>query len=438
MKKLLLSTALAALCVSASAQKMNFIPWTENGYLTGTTISDNGKFVAGNDRGGQAFIYNTETGEIKYYMSKELESGEGDSTPYAVISDVWSVNDKGDGIGYVAEQAAKFSFDTGKWEEVKNKDGAAGSFHHIASDGSLFGLRWDKSYYRWPFMIDKDGNEKALPLPSPSWFGWNDFNGGSIQGGSADGSVLIGYIMDNFSVATLAFWIKNYNDNGYSVVPVGKQYYDGSMDLDGDQPFDYMGGNLISSNGKWAAIEYHKKDEIRSGHKLARYNVVTGHMEYITCPLADDNGSNSYYVTGISDEGTIVGYVEDASYGRKGIIVKGDEAEAKLLADVYPDVKEWAELDNTGLNLPYHITPDGHYIAGFGYVNYDDTSLCYGTYWFDTEGSANSVSTAKSAEANKVKESYSLDGRKTVRTAPADNRIIINKYDNGEVKKILK
>ena len=432
MKKMLLSAALVAACLSASAQKMNFIPWTENGYLTGTTISDNGKYVAGNDRGGQAFIYNTETGELKYYKSDELENA--DNLSYSVISDVKYINNDGVGVGSVGEVAAKFNFEKGTYEMYK-KDNAFGSFRYMASDGAMFGLRWDKSYYRWPFMMDKSGNEKALPLPSPSWFGWEDFQGGCIQGGNADGSVLVGYIMDNFAVETLAFWIKNFNDDNYSVVPMGKQYYDGSVNLDGDQPFDYMAGNAISSNGKWVALEYHKKDDMANGYMVARYNVITDHMDYITCPLA--SSGNNYFVSGISDEGTIIGYVEDASFGRKGFIVNGDETEAKLLADAYPEVKEWAELDGTGNDTPCHITPDGRYIAGFGYVNYSETSLCYGTFWFDTEGT-NSISSTKTAAANKVNESYYIDGRKAVRTSPNSSRIIINKYDNGEVKKILK
>lgn len=434
MKKMLLSVALVAACASTYAQKLNFIPWTENGYLTGTTISDNGKFLAGSDRGGQAFIYNTETGELKYYKSKELESGE--TTTYSVNSSVWNVNNDGVGIGYVAEQPAKFSFDTGAWEEFKSKDGHAGAFHYMATDGTMAGIRWDEHFYRWPFLIDKDGNEKTLPLPLPSWFGWSEFQGGSIQGGNADGSVLIGYVMDNYNSETLAFWIKNYNDDGYSVVPVGKQYYDGSTALDGDQPFVYMGDNCISSNGKWAAFKYILKDDYTYKYLIGRYNVTTGNLEYIKCAL--DESATSYNPTCISDEGTIVGYLEDASNARKGIIVKGDESEAKLLADVYPDVKEWAALDNTGNNTPCSITPDGRYIAGFGYVDYNETTYCYGTYWFDSEGGTNSVKGIDTTKSNEIKESYGIDGRKAMRTVPNSKGIVINKYGNGEVKKILK
>ncbi len=433
MKKILLSAAFVAAFTSASAQKLNFIPWTDNGYLTGTTISDNGKFVAGNDRGGQAFIYNTETGQIKYYKSKELESG--DEYSYTVNSCVWDVDNDGVGIGYVAEQAAKFRYDTGEWEEFRSKDGYAGLFHYMAPDGTMAGMRWDEHFYRWPFLIDKDGNEKTLPLPSPSWYGWSEFQGGSIQGGNADGSVLMGYVMDNYSSETLAFWIKNYNDDNYSVVPVGKEYYDGSIALDGDQPFVFMGDNCISSNGKWVAFKYILKDDYTYKYNVARYNVMTGKLEYITCSI--DESMTSYNPTGISDEGTIVGYTQDATNARKGFIVNGDESEAKLLAEVYPNVKEWAALDNTGNDTPCHITPDGRYIAGFGYVDYDETSYCYGSYWFDTDGTS-SVSSVKTADADKVKESYSVDGRKIIRTAPNSNGIVINKYDNGEVKKILK
>lgn len=433
MKKTLLSVAFIAMCASASAQKMNFIPWTENGYLTGSTISDNGKYIAGDDRGGQAFIYNTETGEIKYYLSKELESGE--EVSYAVTSEINYINNDGVGVGYVGEDPAKFSFEKGNYDVFKDKNGNSGAFRYLSSDGIMGGLRWDKGYKRTPFIVDKDGNEKSLPLPAPSWFGWEDFQGGSIQGGSADGSVLVGYIMSDFAVQTLAFWIKNYNNEDYSVVPVGKQYY--SVNPDDDKPFDYMGAPVISSNGKWVTFAYHKNKDYDHGNMVARYNVIADKMEYITCPQA--SRYSSYVTSSISDEGTIIGYIDDdRTMSRNAFIVKGDESETKLLAEVYPDVKEWAELDNTGENTPCHITPDGRYIVGFGFVDLNETSYCYGTYWFDTEGSTNAIKNVDATASNMVKGQYGLDGKKIVSTASNHNRIIINKYNNGEVKKILK
>lgn len=434
MKKTLLSAALIATCLSASAQKLNFIPWTENGYLTGTHISDNGKYVAGSDKGGQAFIYNTETGEIKYYADPMI----GEETDYSTNSDVRSITNDGTGVGFMAEQPAKYDFATGTSQKISGQNEAeAGLYNYISADGkTMAGMRWNGMFYRAP-VININGTEEYLPSPKASWLGWKEYMGCCITAGNSDGSVLMGYILDNYGVQTLGFWTLNDDDKTYSVVPAAKKYYDGSAALDGPQPYDNFSGAAMSSNGKWAVIEYHDKTDYTKGNAIARYDIETDAVEYITCPLADN--SIEYYATGISDEGTIVGYIQNKSnFDRKGFIVQGDENEAKLLADVYPDVKEWATLDTNSFNTPCGITPDGRYIVGFGFVDYNETSLCYGTYWFDAEGETSGVSNIKSGKANKVNESFSIDGRKVSTASPMRNNMVINKYDNGEVKKIIK
>lgn len=434
MKKTLLSAALIAACMQASAQKLSFIPWTENGYLTGTHISDNGKYVAGNDRGGQAFIYNTETGELKYFKDPMI----GQDLEYSTDSDIRSITNEGKGAGFMAEDPAIFDFTTGEAKKITDPNSQEGGlYNYISADGkTMAGMRWDASYYRVP-VINIDGTETYLPSPKASWLGMDEYMGCAITGGNRDASVLMGYILDGFGVQALGFWALNDDDKTYSVIPVAKKYVDSSYELDGPQPYDNFSGVAISPNGKWAAIEYHDKNDFEKQTTIARYNIDTDNVEYITCPLASN--TLEYFATGISDEGTIVGYTQDmSSYDRKGYIVKGDESEAKYLADVYPEVQEWATLDANAFNTPCGISADGRYIVGFGFVDYNETSLCYGTYWFDTEAEPSGVSSVKSGKTDKVNKSYSIDGRKASIASPMRNNIIINKYDNGEVKKIIK
>lgn len=118
--------------MSVSAQKFTYVPYADNAYLMGTTMSDNGKYVGGSDKGGQAFIYNTETGELKYYYDK---SATGDES-YTTDSDIRDISNDGIGVGYVSEKAAKFDFATGKYEQINLNNDANGLFNYIASDGS--------------------------------------------------------------------------------------------------------------------------------------------------------------------------------------------------------------------------------------------------------------------------------------------------------------
>lgn len=72
MKKTLFSAALFAACVAASAQKITYVPYTDNPFLTGTTISENGRYLAGPDIEGRVFIYDKETGKLKMFQSPSL------------------------------------------------------------------------------------------------------------------------------------------------------------------------------------------------------------------------------------------------------------------------------------------------------------------------------------------------------------------------------
>lgn len=105
MKKMLLSAAFLAAMTSVSAQKLTYVPYADNGYLMGTYISSDGRYIAGGDAGGQGFIYDTQNGQIKYFVSPE----NGDETKDA-STEVRAVNPDGTGVGYVGDKLCKFDF----------------------------------------------------------------------------------------------------------------------------------------------------------------------------------------------------------------------------------------------------------------------------------------------------------------------------------------
>ena len=78
MKKILLSVALLAATFGASAQKLSYIPYEDNALMMGITISANGRYVAGSDTEGRAFIYDTQAKQIKYFQSPNLGETDAD------------------------------------------------------------------------------------------------------------------------------------------------------------------------------------------------------------------------------------------------------------------------------------------------------------------------------------------------------------------------
>ena len=184
-------------------------------------------------------------------------------------------------------------------------------------------------------------------------------------------------------------------------------------------------------------MNVHKKVDEVQGMAIARYNVEADSVELINCP--EISPIEYYYSSGISNDGTIVGFIEDqTNYGRVGIICLAGETEAKRLTEVYPNVPELTQLETNQLNVPCAITPDGRYIAGYGYVDYDDESLCYGTWYFDTKGGEDAVESVAAADKDaQVVASYGLDG-KAKRISGANRGLRINKLANGKVRKVVK
>lgn len=434
MKKSILFTAMAAVLsmAQAQAQKLTYIPWTGNALLMGGSISPNGQYLAGGDQAGRGFIYNTLTGENKFFFDPALEQGDAQKT-----GRVYSVNDAGVGVGYLAFHATKFDFATGKYEQLLDEgDDEMSSERFINSDGSFgCGFAYDKSYARTPY-VTVNGERQILPQATDEWIGYETM-GFAAQGASDDGSVVYGLAVDNYSTSPLLIWVRNKDNSTYSLVPVSKRFYDSTFELTNPQDYQQFAGSAISADGRWIAVDILPKDYTEGG-RVVRYDVLNDVVEEIDC--ADASGVNSYLSTGISNDGTIVGYVENQQSGaRTSFIVKGGESVAQYMADVYENVPEISKMELNGMNAPMGISPDGRYIVGFGYVDMDESTLCFGTYWIDTQAESDGVKdvTKKSEPVqNRVVGTYSLDGKKVnVSTTGNSKGVFIDKLANGQFVK---
>lgn len=430
MKKALLLAATAMMaCGMAKAQKLDYVPFGENGFMTGYTISPNGRYVGGNDTGGQAFISDMSTGETKYFYGKDTEDG------IDAQATVRYVNDDGVGVGYVNNLAARFNFSSGSYETL-SEDWKTITFTN--ADGSFMcGFGFDESYATSPYWW-QDGELRTLPQPGTATIDFES-DGASAQAASENGETIIGYAVDNMSTMPLLVWHRDLGDSTYSVRALCNNYLDASWDLDGRQPYSYFEGAAISANGKWILVNLAVKDPdwtLDTGIEMARYDVEADTMQRLSCP--DASSMLYYYGTGIANDGTVVGYMEDygANGARKAVICRAGETDVKPMSEELPGVKEIAAMDENGLNSPCAITPDGRYVVGYGYANLSEDALCFATYRIDMLGTDGVESAPQTTENGGVAAAYSLDGR-SVSKAAQSRSIIVERMANGKVRKVL-
>lgn len=434
MRKFLLSAALVAACGMANAQKLTYYPWTSNGYLQAITCSQNGEFIAGEDMPGQAFIANMKTGEIKYFASSRL--GEGDGTE-KVDACVNSVTDNGVGFGYFEGKSAKFDFNTGETTIIDKEESAL--VKTATTDGSMaFGVTYNSEYSQKACYWDAEGKKTMLPTFSDNVLGY-ELNGYNVMQASADGSTVVGAAIDNYYSLPMVIWHRNSDGQTYSLNVPSKRYYDGSVNLDGFQKYDKVMAEAISANGKWVALSMHDKATGKRGplygQVIARYDVEADTLGIIDCP--DAAPDCYYYASGISNDGTIIGSIEDQNTnGNISMICLAGSNTAQSMSEVYPDIKEIQAMDGYELNMPCAITADGRYIVGYGYVDYDEDNLCLGSYIIDTQKTTGVESVENAEKSSKVVASYSVDGKKLAN--PESSRLVINRLANGKSVKRVK
>ena len=316
--------------------------------MRGITISANGRYVAGADTEGRAFIYDTQAKQIKYFQSPDLEDTGADLDDMASIR---SVTNDGVGYGYIYGKSTKFDFTTGSMTALLDESVEGSSLvHYASSDGKVScGVTYDNTTYIQAPYVMVDGVMQKLPEISNEWAGY-EVNGGIAYGGNEDGSVLWGAVCDNFSSYPLMYWVRNRDGKTYSANLLSKRFVDPTMDLTGAQPYDLFTGAAMSANGKWLAVNYHTKIVSRNqkdeGNRVARFDLEADTLQLLSCP--DASAEISYYATGISNEGTVVGFVEDkVTFARKAAMCPAGTKEMKLLADLYPTDRKSTRLNSS-------------------------------------------------------------------------------------------
>lgn len=146
----------------------------------------------------------------------------------------------------------------------------------------------------------------------------------------------------------------------------------------------------------------------------------------------------AYYATSVADDGTILGMAEVEMSSRNAVICKAGETEFKNLSAVYPTITDFSAMETNGFLQANSITPDGRYIVGYGYKDLDEENYCFATWCLDTQTEATGVEgVADASKQSKVVASYTVDGKKLNRPTMR-NELVINRFANGKVRKMVK
>ena len=410
MKKFLtISVALTMAFSSVAADDVSII-WSNNpGQFLASGISDDGKYVCGNNT-----IWNLNTGETvsTYDINVTLGSisntgmAVGNATDYAVSVEANGDMRYIDGMDFVNFSTARA----------------------ISADGSIIvGSRFD-NLYRQEACYWENGVHHKLPVPEIFEDMPDDVEIYSIAAGgvNADGSVIIGNIITGTGAEAVVMWTRN--DAGeYEFHPL----YAGLMEFgwELEKPYIQMEAQSVSANGKWISIMLQPNSFDDMSFYAGRYNIETGEVEEA---LKMDAYVGDYYPTGITDDGMTIGFIEQeqmSMFGRQGFIWTPGSDKAQLLSECYNDTPELTEME-TGVSLVLtSITSDGKYLTGFSIQDESNVNS-----FVMTLGSTPSGISHISTDTEKAKEIYNIQG---VRVCGEPTPGIYIVTENGKSRKIM-
>ncbi|MDE6842556.1 MAG: hypothetical protein K2J24_03440 [Muribaculaceae bacterium] len=413
MKNLFTLSAALMVAFSAVAAEDVSVVWAgSEPVFKAAAISPNNKWVCGDH-----VIWNLESGEIASCTSEEVR--------------LLSVADNGKAVGYVGDFAIVVDpsgslnfFDDTTFSIYSTARG-------ISADGSIIvGSRFDDAY-RQTACYWENGTYHELPVPDAPEDIPADVEIYSLatRGISEDGSVIVGNILTGTSAEAVIMWTRT--DSGeYEFHPL----YAGLMEFgwEMEKPYIQMSAQSISSNGKWISLILQLNDFDDITYYAGRYNVETGEVECAELP--DDNlayYTGDYYVTGISDNGTAVGFVEQeemSMFGRQSFIWTSDSDMLELLSTYCDGNTEISALENNDALVYTAINGNSDIITGFTVIDGVSNSFV-----INLDSSHSAVSTIETGKED-IKSMYDLQGR-PVNGKPAPGIYIVTEV--GKTHKVL-
>ena len=432
--KVLLTAAMATMCGAAYAQESASITVLNDMIDNqGVTYQPCVQAVSPNHRYAAGPAFNMETGTFGMFVY-DIETG--NYNVQAALddygADIREVNNDGVATGY-NEQACFLNID-GTVDYFEAEEGMSTIARDASDDLSVtVGCYYLTNGYLTTACVWKDGERIDLPVPTDEELGF-ETNGSSAYYTNSDGSVIVGYVVDNFSTNPLLVWHLQ-DDGTYQCDPVCARYFSPDGDVEG-RPYMVFAPQGLSRNGRYVSLNLAEAsaETMITEQFLGRLDLETGELETYR---ADGNGeitaNAEMCATQVSDNGTIIGYALAGGWvmqQRSAIIWQKGET-PRMLANIVPEVEEIALYDSIGFNTAIDITPDGRYIAGFAM----DDMYNYKGFVLDIGSAATAIKAVKASGEETVEVArYAINGTRLA--APAKGVNIV-KMSDGTVKKVF-
>lgn len=441
MKKTLLTmVAMMATCSAVMAQNgIVEIPDAEGHGLMATTMSPNGKYIAGADAvTGGGFMYDRESKQIVTFdpivFNPDIDTD----------LQIKSISNNGLAVGWNGA-ASTFDFATKKCTTFGELEQYL--FLGISPSGNnIVGARYDGENEEGTPCIFNNGTPVDLPEPSDNFLGYTSAGASALSIG--DNGIISGYFVDDMATRPATIWAPNKDGKTYSAYPISRPYFAPSSESTMPYATFTCDQTTMSPNGKWLVINYEKYvGDFEAITGVARYNLENDSVEFFVPNEEEDERfsevGNEVFGFAVSDEGTIVGFYGGAYGPRVGFMWKKGDSTIQTLATSFPGATKLAEYDEGYFNTPCGISADGRYITGFALATPADDEEGEGNYvsWIlDTEDKSATTAVESVVKDNdkvaKVKARYSLDG---MRRDGKFKGVNILRMTNGKtVKKIVK
>lgn len=416
---------------SASAAEPSYT-YIEGQYYYGgfmpQCLSANGRYVCGSSFLGVGFISD-------WQQQNTLVCNGQDGNPFA--GTFCYITDEGMAFG-----GHLIDFNTGE----SHRTGAGGYVDMMTEDGRIIvGMTPRKEYsdFGSPHNIEyqacywEDGEQHLLPVPSEEELGYYYLRT-RARCISSDGSVILGEIIDRLYQLPMILWYRQ-SDGSYELDAVCMDYFSDIKYNEGYyREYVTFHGHALSRNGKWVAMTLRESPAYGQPATdpllVALYNVETGEITKAVETAAlrsSDTPHFQIYYNGIADDGTIVGYYNNNFSGESAFIMYPEDMVLRSFTDEFDSIGAFVDFDENGLNRVSSITPDGKYVAGYGW--YDDY-IGYVLFTGREENEENAVERVESDSYMGEDVFYDISGRQL--SAPQKGINIVH-HPNGTAEKLI-
>ena len=447
--KYLTLAVLLCSCMGMSAQSMKEISSEDillyyGGQQT-FAISPNGRYVCGATFAWSGFIYDAVENKNTIFTEDTGSSFIDNSTQ------LLDVNDSGVAVGFDDNGGIVVDAE-GNYRLIEPQDSENDLMalpHALNEDASVIVGSVTDSSWSQQACIWKDGVRIMLPQISEEEAGFR-INGCCATDISADGRVILGYVIDRLSTYPMVVWTLQ-SDGSYALNPIFLDQFESNnvaiRDEDGfiigyergDRPFLIFTPCALSPDGKTVVMQVvENNDDIQMSYKAAFYDVASGDIEVIDNKggVIDDYGY--FEIAGLSDNKVAVGYAGLMGEYMSPFVLYGETGRDLTLSQAFPGIKTLAEYEERmGLGYPWlasGISANGQYITGYGVIVAND-NLAAMAFIIDTENGAVIGSVVDETREKSIVGYYSIDGTCIDRMQKGINVI---RYSDGSSRKILK